>query len=53
MTRDAAAEAHIPTRRVRPDLIGPTFLATIGDVKLAWIAGLVWATVTVFNWLVS
>lgn len=52
MTQEAAAEAHVPTRRARPDLIGTTFLATIGIVMLAWIAGLVWAALAFFNWLV-
>ncbi|APG12145.1 hypothetical protein JQ582_04150 [Bradyrhizobium japonicum] len=52
MTQEAAAEAHVPTRRARPDLFGATFLATIGIVMLAWIAGLVWAAIAFFNWLV-
>lgn len=53
MTRDTAAETHIPTRRVRQDLVGPASLTTAGVVILSGIAGLVWATVTFFNWLVS
>ncbi|MCP1766337.1 hypothetical protein [Bradyrhizobium japonicum] len=52
MTQEAAAEAHVPTRRARPDLFGATFRATIGIVMLAWIAGLVWAAIAFFNWLV-
>ncbi len=53
MAREAAAEVHVPTRRVRSDLVGAAFLAAIGIVMLAWIAGLVWATMTFFNWLVA
>ena len=52
MTQEAAAEAHVPTQRVRSDMFGATFLATIGIVMLAWIAGLVWAAIAFFNWLV-
>ncbi|MGT2436453.1 hypothetical protein ACU4GH_11710 [Bradyrhizobium betae] len=52
MTQEAAAEVHVPTQRVRSDLFGPVFLATIGIVMLAWIAGLVWAAIAFFNWLV-
>lgn len=52
MRQHAAAEAHVPTQRVRPDLFGATFLAMIGILMLAWIAGLVWAAIAFFNWLV-
>ena len=52
MTQEATAEAYVPTRRVRLDLFGATFLATIGIVMLAWIAGLVWVAIAFFNWLV-
>lgn len=52
MTQEAAAEAHVPTQRLRSDLVGATFLATVGIVMLAWIAGLVWAAIAFFNWLV-
>ncbi|MCP3399787.1 hypothetical protein [Bradyrhizobium sp. CCGB20] len=51
MTQEAA-EAHVPTQRARPDLFGATLLVTIGIVMLAWIAGLVWAAIAFFNWLV-
>jgi hypothetical protein len=53
MTREAAAEAHVPTQRERSDLFSVTLLATIGIVMLAWIAGLVWGAMAFFNWLVS
>ncbi|WP_314959599.1 hypothetical protein [Bradyrhizobium cosmicum] len=52
MRQEVAAEAHVPTQRVRPDLFGAAFLATIGILMLAWIAGLVWAAIAFFNWLV-
>ncbi|WP_441236032.1 hypothetical protein [Bradyrhizobium sp. 930_D9_N1_4] len=50
MTQEAAA--HVPTQRERSDLFSATFLVTIGIVMLAWIAGLVWAAIAFFNWLV-
>lgn len=54
MTQEAAAaEAHVPTRRDRSDLLGVTFLATIGIVMLAWVGGLVWVAISFFNWLVA
>ena len=53
MTREAAAEAHVPTQRKRADVFGVTFLATIGIVMLAWIAGLVWGLMAFMTWLVS
>ncbi|MCW1991079.1 hypothetical protein ABIE85_001918 [Bradyrhizobium diazoefficiens] len=53
MTREAAAEAHVPTPRKRSDVFGVTFLATIGIVMLAWIAGLVWGLMAFMTWLVS
>ncbi len=53
MKREAATEPHVPTQRDRSDLFGVTFLATMGIVMLAWIAGLVWAAMAFFNWLVS
>jgi len=53
MTREAAAEAHVPTQRKRTDVFGVTFLATIGIVMLAWIAGLVWGLMAFMTWLVS
>lgn len=53
MTEEAAAEAHVPSSRDRSDLVGVTFLATIGIVMLAWVGGLVWAAISFFNWLVA
>jgi len=53
MTQEAAAEAHVPTRRERSDLFGVTLLATIGIVMLAWIGGLVWGAMAFLTWLVS
>ena len=53
MTQKAAAEAHVPTQPVRSDLFGVAFLVTIAVVMLAWIAGLVWAAMAFFNWLVA
>jgi hypothetical protein len=53
MTREAAAEAHVPTQRKRTDVFGVAFLATIGIVMLAWIAGLVWGLMAFMTWLVS
>lgn len=53
MTQEAAAEARVPTSRDRSDLLGVTFLATIGIVMLGWVGGLVWAAISFFNWLVS
>lgn len=53
MTQEAAAaEVHVPTRRERSGLFGVTFLAAICIVMLVWIAGLVWAAIAFFNWLV-
>ncbi len=53
MTQDAAAEAHVPTQQRRPELVGVTFLATIGIVMLAWLTGLVWGAMAFMTWLVS
>ncbi|MGY8705051.1 hypothetical protein RAD16_04815 [Bradyrhizobium sp. 18BD] len=53
MTQEAAAEARVPTQPSRPDSFGITFVATIAVVMLAWIAGLVWAAMAFFNWLVA
>lgn len=53
MTQEAAAEVHVPSQRVKSDPFGAAFLAAIGIVMLAWIAGLVWATMAFFNWLVA
>ena len=53
MTQEAAAEIAVPTQRERSDPLGIAYLATIGIVMLAWIAGLVWAAIAFFNWLVS
>jgi hypothetical protein len=52
MTQQAAADAHVPAQRAKSDLFGTAFIATIGIVMLAWIAGLVWAAIAFFNWLV-
>jgi len=30
-----------------------SYLGTIGVVMVAWIAGLVWASIAFFDWLVS
>ena len=53
MTHEAAAAPEVPTQRQRRDLLGIACLATIGIVTLAWIAGLVWAAIAFFNWLLS
>jgi len=53
MTQEAAAEPDDPVQRQRRDLPGIAFLAAIGVVMLAWIAGLVWAAIAFFNWLLS
>ncbi|UFS86762.1 hypothetical protein LPJ38_24215 [Bradyrhizobium daqingense] len=53
MTHKAAADVVVPTPRQRPDLLGITYLGTITIVMLAWIGGLVWASIAFFNWLVS
>jgi hypothetical protein len=53
MTQEAAAEVAVPTRRERSDSLGIACLATVGIAMLAWIAGLVWAAITFFSWLVS
>jgi hypothetical protein len=53
MTQEAAAEVAAPTQRERSDPLGIAYLATIGIVMLAWIAGLVWAAIAFFNWVVS
>jgi hypothetical protein len=53
MMQEAAAEIAVPTRRERSDPLGIAYLATIGIVMLAWIAGLVWAAIAFFSWLVS
>ena len=53
MTQEAAAEVNVARQRERSDLLGNAYLATIGIVMLAWIAGLVWAAIAFFNWLVS
>src|SRR3954469_16531162 len=53
MTQEAAAEIAVPTRRERSDPLGIAYLATIGIVMLAWIAGLGWAAIAFFGWLVS
>ena len=53
MTQEAAAEAHVPAPQRRADVVGVTFLATVGIVMLAWITGLVWGAMAFMNWLVS
>ena len=53
MTQEAAAEIAVPAPRERSDPLGIAYLATIGIVMLAWIAGLVWAAIAFFGWLVS
>ena len=53
MTRKAATEVVVPTQRQRADLLGIAYLGTIGAVMMAWIAGLVWASIAFFDWLVS
>jgi hypothetical protein len=53
MTQEVAAEIAVPTRGERSDPLGIAYLATIGIVMLAWIAGLVWAAIGFFGWLVS
>ena len=53
MTQEAAAERDVPTQQQRRDLLGGALLATIGIVMLAWIAGLVWAAIAFFDWLLS
>ncbi|MBR0974150.1 hypothetical protein [Bradyrhizobium japonicum] len=53
MTREAAADVDVRTQRERSDLLGIACLATIGIVMLAGIAGLVWAAMAFFSWLVS
>jgi hypothetical protein len=53
MTQEAAAEIAVPAPRERSDPHGIAYLATIGIVMLAWIAGLVWAAIAFFGWLVS
>ncbi|WP_027574502.1 hypothetical protein [Bradyrhizobium sp. WSM1743] len=53
MTHKAAAEIVAPTQRQRSDLLGIAYLVTIAIVMLAWIGGLVWATIAFFSWLVS
>ena len=52
MTQEAAAEIAVPAPRERSDPLGIAYLATIGIVMRAWIAGLVWAAIAFFNWLV-
>jgi hypothetical protein len=49
----ARSREAAPTQRERSDPLGIAYLATIGIVMLAWIAGLVWAAIAFFNWLVS
>lgn len=49
----AAPEATTQPPHRSPDLLGPAYLATLGIVMTAWIGGLVWAAVTVLNWLMS
>ncbi|MGY8631804.1 hypothetical protein RAD15_04790 [Bradyrhizobium sp. 14AA] len=53
MRQQTATEAHARTGRERSDLFGVTVLATIGVVMLAWVAGLVWAAIAFFDWLVA
>ncbi|WP_025036199.1 hypothetical protein [Bradyrhizobium sp. DOA9] len=53
MTRKAATEVIVPTQRHRMGLRGVAYLGTIGVVMVAWIAGLVWASIAFFDWLVS
>jgi len=55
MTQEAMAmaDANVPTKRQRPDLIGLGYVVLVGIVMLAWIGGLVWAAMAFFNWLVS
>ena len=53
MTQEAAASANVRAQRHRSDLVGVAYLGTIGIVMLAWIAGLVWAAIAFFDWLLS
>lgn len=53
MTRKAATEGIVPTRRRRAVLLRVAYLGTIGVIMVAWITGLVWASISFFDWLVS
>jgi len=53
MTRKAATEVIVPPQRHRMGPRGVAYLGTIGAVMVAWIAGLVWASIAFFDWLVS
>jgi len=48
MTREAAAEAHVPTQRKRTDVFGVTFLATIGS--WCWRGSRAWSGASWRSW---
>ena len=49
----AAPEIAPQAPRQSADLLGPAYLVIIATVMTAWIGGLVWAALAVFNWLTS
>jgi hypothetical protein len=54
MTQDAEAatpRAEPQVQHQSPDLLGVTYLATLGIVMTIWIGGLVWAAAAVVEWL--
>jgi hypothetical protein len=56
MTQEAEAAAPAPHAQARPsgiDLVGPTYLVTIGVVMTAWIGGLIWVGIELVRWLIS
>jgi hypothetical protein len=57
MTTDAelatASEAETHRPRRMPDLLGIAYLTTLGVVMTIWVGGLIWAAVSVVEWLVS
>ncbi len=56
MTQDAEVAAPVTSAQAQPsgaDLIGPTYLVTIGVVMTAWIGGLIWVGIELVRWLIS
>ena len=49
----AAPEAEPRATRRASDLLGIAYLATLGIVMTIWVGGLIWAAISVFEWVLS
>ena len=49
----AAPEAEPRAPRRTSDMLGIAYLATLAIVMTIWVGGLIWAAISVFEWVVS